>query len=877
MRTPHFGHLALTLGAATLLSLGACTDAPGPTNGGNLTLPDTSGGGSGGADGVAGDGSGGSDAGGTSGGDGGGTSGGGDAGGTSGGGTSGGGTSGGGSSSGGTPVAKHVGYKSSELRVRIVGPSGRKHAVVSGGIIDIAGVLFGNADEVTWSHSNGSGGKAFGAPFFQTGKIELTPGDNDITVTAKKGDQTATDHIKVTYNPVFQFADRLRAEPRVIKVGQKTAVHAIVNLGKTTNFVAGSLKVFRTDDKGNQLANFGPMVDDGKLSTSGDEIKGDGLYSRKFTINDAQPGVARIRASILFKVGAKQYAAFTDVLEIDVVENIGVSECGGMQKALEAAKAAAKTAGAGAAGQTAALDALKADATVAEAGRAANGTDGVWVRFKNGVLGAVNLNGAGTRGGGEPRYDSVDELPSGGLSNRAISSVQVQSKRAVLLDPFRAEFGDNEISKGAQTIKQTACPAYEVEGNGALVGNKATLKHYRHWYEYGIIATATHGDAVFGEMNADTRKGYGFSATGTQEILWTGHTISCDYFTKAATVQTCGESKPCGPESECFLNQTGGKGVCVDHLTADLRRGRVIMGADGVYGITPTFIPRHADRTYPRSLVYLGACRSLFSGSLAAELIAAGAAAVVGFDGNVSNAFATKWGSTFIENVISQKKLSGVAHVQIEDAQQPGTFFRLVGAQNLDAFYSDLLNPSWESGNTTGWIRSGDGRVIAKLGSTVPVGGKFMGVLSTGLGYTTQTGELRQKFCVQPGRKKLQFWWKVYSEEFKEFCGSQYQDAFRAELVASAGKKTIVNVKVDDLCAKGCYKGSGSCGSQYKGLTPADVSFDQGDVHMTPWVKAEVDVGPFAGNGNVNLRLFTTDVGDSIYDTAVLVDKVDIQ
>ena len=851
--------------AAGTIGLAGCGSDPAATDPG-FTIPDTTGGGGGTGDG-------------TTAGVGDGTSVGAD-------GTTAGGDSGMGAGSDGTatrnpdtgatqpPIAKHIGYKSQELRIRIVGPSGRRHTVVSGGVVDIAGVLFGNADEIGWQHSNGSGGKAYGAPFFQTGKVELTPGDNDITVTAKRGDAIATDHITITYNPVFQFSDRIRVEPRVIKVGKATNVHAIVSLGKTTNFIAGSLKVFRTDNAGNQLKNFGPMVDDGNLSASGDEIKGDGNYSQKFSINDSKPGTVRIRASILFKVGAKQYAAFTDVAEIDIVENIAVSDCDGMKALLEKAKGAAKSATGSAAGQTASLDLLKASALVDSAGKAAAGGDGVWVRFKNGMLAAVNLNPAGTRGG-EPRYDSVEQL---GLSNRALSSVRVESKRALMLDPFRSEFGENEIGTGAKTIAQTACPAYELESGGALPGDKATLNHYRHFYQYGIVAMATHGDALFGELDAARREEYGFSATGSQEILWTGHAIQCSYFKQAATNQTCSEKKACGPESECFLNATGGNGVCVDHLTADLRRGRVILGADGVYGITPAFIPRHAARTFPRSLFYLGACRSLFSGSMAAELFAAGAAAVVGYDGNVTNEFASKWGKTFIQNVIGQKKLSGVAHVQIEDAGHPGSFFRLVGAQNLDAYFSDLLNPSWEAGNVTGWIKSGDGRVIAKLGSTVPVGGKFMGILSTGLGYTSQTGELRQRFCVQPARKTLSFWWKFYSEEFKEFCGSQYQDAFRAELVAAAGKKTIINVKVDDLCNKGCEgKGGSTCGGQYKGLTKADVSFDQGDVYMTPWVKAEVDVGPFAGNGNVNLRLFTTDVGDSVYDTAILVDKIDIQ
>ena len=774
---------------------------------------------------------------------------------------------------GGIPASKFVGYESKELRLRIVGPSGRGHAVVSGAVVDVAGVLFGNADTVTWSMSNGSGGSCYGSPFFQTGKIELLPGDNVVAITATKGDVTATDKITITYNPVFQFADRLRVEPRVLKIGKGGSAHATLNLGKATNFVKGSLKVFRVDENGNQLANFGAMVDDGALGTSGDEIKGDGIFSQKFNITDATPTRARIRASLLYQVGAKQYAVFSDIATIDIVADITVNECNEHKGTLEAARQAGLDAGGGKAGLDAARQALTGVASVEQAELSAD-NGGVWVRFKSGMLGMVDLGANGTRGGAEPRFDSVQEADG---MNAAFATVRVQSKRALLLDPFASEFGADEIASVRQTMEENACPAYTIEG-GPMTGTQAHLGWMRKLYDYGIIATASHGNVGFDQVPAAARAEYEWPERGNEELLWSGHAIDCNYFSKAAAGQSCTESTACGPESECFLNQTGGKGICVDHLTADLRRGRVAFGGSGVYGVLPTFILRHAVRDLPSSLVYLGACSTLWNGSLAAELFAAGATSIVGYTGPVANSFATKWGTTFFANLIGQKQQSGAAHVQIEDPEHPGTFFKMVGAQNLDAAFSDLINPSWETGNITGWIKTGDGRVIARLGVTVPVGGKFMSILSTGLGYTAQTGGLEQKFCVEPGQKTMTFWWKFYSEEFKEFCGSTYQDSFRAELIAKAGKKTIVNAKVDDLCETGCKGGSpGSCGSQYKGLDPGDVSFDQGGVWMTPWVKATVDVAPFVGNGNVTLKFFATDVGDSIYDTAILVDKVEFE
>ncbi len=762
-------------------------------------------------------------------------------------------TTGSGGTGGPKVNAKYAGYPSEELRIRIVGPSGRGHAVVSGSIVEVAGVIFGGADSVTWSTEAGGSGAAHGAPFFQTDPIALVAGDNVVTVTAKNAKQTVTDTLVITYNPAFTFQDRLRANPRVAKAGKNTTINAIAAIGKATNVVKGSVKLIRVDNDGNTLTTFGEMLDDGSLAASGDEIKGDGLYTRKVTINDAQAGTARLRATVQVSLNGQTMTAYSDVLPIDVVSDVAAAECTDALQALATAKKAADG------GQQAVLDALKANPGVDEVGTGPGGS--AWVRFKSGLLGAVPMVKAGNRGGEGGGGASTDNL--------ALATVQVQSKRALLLDPYAAEFGADEITALGGTLQKTKCPAYTPDEQK---NDKADFRWLRNMYHYGIVAIASHGDALFGELSPAAKTAYDWRHPGAQEVVWTGHKVNCGYFGGAASGASCSETKACGPESECIINQAGGNGVCVDHLTADIRRGRVVLGADGTYGILPAFIKRHAEETYPRSLVYLGTCRSLWNGSMAGELFAAGAAAVAGFNGAVSNEFATKWGTTFLQNIIEGKKLSGVAHVQLEDAGNPGTYFQLVGAQNLDAFHSDILNPSWETGNLQGWIKSGDGRVISRLGSTVPVAGKFMGIISTGLGYTAQVGKIEQRFCIPSGKTKFSFWWKYYSEEFKEYCGSPYQDAFTARLDGVVNGKaasiTVVNAKVDDLC---------DGGAQFKGLTPADVSFDKGGVFMTPWVMGSKDISPFAGNGSVLLSFFATDVGDSIFDTAVLFDKVDFE
>ena len=129
------------------------------------------------------------------------------------------------------------------------------------------------------------------------------------------------------------------------------------------------------------------------------------------------------------------------------------------------------------------------------------------------------------------------------------------------------------------------------------------------------------------------------------------------------------------------------------------------------------------------------------------------------------------------------------------------------------------------------------------------------------------------------------FHWKFYSEEFLEWCGSAYMDRFTATLRGEVGGSqktlTMVDVWIDPLCPYDCggktpcQAGSPACkcGQQWKGLAPADVSFDQGGVYMTLWQTHCHDISAFSGK-RVTLKFFTTDQGDSIYDSAILVDDV---
>jgi hypothetical protein len=137
-----------------------------------------------------------------------------------------------------------------------------------------------------------------------------------------------------------------------------------------------------------------------------------------------------------------------------------------------------------------------------------------------------------------------------------------------------------------------------------------------------------------------------------------------------------------------------------------------------------------------------------------------------------------------------------------------------------------------------------------------------MALLSTGLGLTTQSGSFAQAVCLPalpPGATalKLEYDWNFFSEEFLEYCGSQYQDFFKVTF----GETQLQLTKIDDLCSMP--------------PVPADVSFDKGGVYMTGWLTQSIDITALAGTTDV-LTFAAGDVGDSIFDTVILVDNARI-
>ena len=793
-------------------------------------------------------------------------------------------------------------YPNAELLLKITGPTGLGYSTTAGSNVALSGIIFGKANTAISYIATKSGamGTATGAPFWMTDYIPLVPGDNPITVTVQGDEGNVSDTIVVAYNPAFLFPNLVEVRPPALFAGETQEIHVTLALGAFGAMVGSTLTLEQVDATGAKVVDLGKMIDDGKVGSSGDEIQDDGVYTLQVSLAGCTAGQpVYVRAAVQAKDYSGQvYTAKSAPVPVDCVARLTTATCQSHQAILGKAKTAYQNAlsqGPGAA-RVAALGVLQADPAFSDAATATDG-GGVWVMWNDGVIGALNVGTAADRGGaGDDGEPAVGVGTAGAATDEDLASIQaaltvggtdagtpITSKNTLLLSPFNGDFGsDDETQFIGKLASDTSCPAYNVLG--PYNGVKATLDWFRQMNTAGILAIATHGDTYFKTLAPDQKKRLNWFHMGSQEVLWTGEKVDCGKL--ATTTKKCSTDGDCtGSGAKCLITKasySGGdalvSGVCFDATQVDLMAGRLVLG-DLTWGVTPSFVLKYGGvQKYPQSVVYLGACRSMYNGTLLSAFFSSGAKVVAGYSNVVGSQFAGQMGSHFFTQLIQQKESAGSAYgIGAQDPGHPGSFFRFFGARDLSVAGSDILNSSWETGDLTAWEREGDGRVISKLGIAKAVQGKFMSIISTGLGFTTQLGSIEQTFCIPAGLTTMSFFWKYYSEEFHEYCGSAYQDTFSAMLTDANGKEyKVLYANVDALC---CANDCSGCGSYWKGktcgLTPSDVQFDIGDTHVTAaWQKSTFNISSLSGQGPVTLKFFCTDKGDSVYDTAVLVDAV---
>ncbi|MGP8323663.1 MAG: choice-of-anchor L domain-containing protein [Methanosarcinaceae archaeon] len=175
---------------------------------------------------------------------------------------------------------------------------------------------------------------------------------------------------------------------------------------------------------------------------------------------------------------------------------------------------------------------------------------------------------------------------------------------------------------------------------------------------------------------------------------------------------------------------------------------------------------------------------------------------------------------------------------------------------------STLINGNFEDG-LTGWVLSGAGDVVDSFGPILPYEGSYMAMISSGSGAVGgSSSALEQSFTVPEGANKLTIHYNFISEEYPEYVGSQYNDVMQVTLHTPDGSSEIAFEEVNSANfqpVSGIPCGSGDC------------TWGQ-----TGWIEASIDVSQWAGTDDT-LTLTVHDVGDTIFDTVVLVDSIQFE
>lgn len=717
--------------------------------------------------------------------------------------------------------------------VVILKPTGLASFTTLDDHLTISGVTFGPIDSVTFQTDRGASGSAVGTSTWSA-TIPVQPGSNVVTVLATGPGAQAQAVLTVVRNTTVQFGTP-ELEPPGAFVQTSTPLKVRVTLAGQVQ--PGTVRLVRVAGDGTETP-LGPLTDDGDV-THGDEVQGDHVFSGMLTLSEPQPGPVHVRALADVSGGATEPSP---VAEVPVVAPLTDAQIDAMQQGHQGAKVAfdqAMVAGQGRAQAVqAAQTTLRQDPEVLVADHAPDGT-GLLVVWKSGVLGTLAFAEPGTRAGSQGR---------GAGTPTEQEQKEVGNHKALLLSPFQDEFkATDDNSALLDLIDNSHCPHYTSQ---LEVDADLTFDKMRTIDQFGVVSLSSHGDSF-------------------EETQLQGMALSADLQLRM-TMVGLGTTKP-NTRDVVFLRGGVDKATLQrpDVMLAMLT-GAVTVGLDDL-GVTERFF-----RTFvgplPHSLVYLGACRSLRNGDLAQALLARGAAAVVGYTDYVTTGFASGQSKALFSCLLKGEGLppGTLASTQTcfhpaTDPVKHGTLRILPADHDVSLRSAGFRNGGFEDGKV-GWTGVGDARLVPGFGGASPQEGQCMALVSTGLGFTTSSGSWSQTVCVPADVKTLSFSWQLFSAEFKTYCGSQFQDNFQVTLGKPGSKPlTLLSRSIDSLCDSVTASGA---------AIPQDG--DPDGVFTSDWKQATgLDISEFAGtNDDVELTFSVTDVGDSAYDTVVLIDGV---
>lgn len=653
---------------------------------------------------------------------------------------------------------------------------------------------------------------------------------------------------------------QLTVNPTGIVVNTPAIVTFKLTVPAGITLVDSTVKLVRLNAAGEQVSNLTRMYNDGLL-LHGDDILGDNIFSAIDTLTESATGQLRVRAVASIKTPTPNAVVNSDATALTVYTDITSGEIDAVTTTYDSTEVKLNQYLAGnpsnistAMAQLAVWLQNKPEVASIEQG---TGTS-ILIRFASGLNGGIivsledNNGEIDTRGGvaGDQQRRNTKAIPlsrqtvgttrelPGGLTKVSrfddLDPKVIGNRNALIFAPFEAAFTIDE-GPSVQTILQTSGYEFAI----TYVSNQAaTIASLGHLTDYGFVLLATHGS--------------GGKEFGTGEIVDTNLDA---YKTKYKAMLRGGTDAKLAVWNNVVISKTG-----------------TVKTTANIYAIRAPFI-RDLAGNFPNSVILNNSCESAMNPDLSDAFIGKGAKTYYGYTKVVNSNFCLKNADTIAKRLATDLKTTGEAFMAGSDPQTPNAVFQINGSH--DVHYVDtLINGDFEFGKIDGWTKSGDGRVISQLSSVKPPGGSYMGIISTGLGFTTTSGSIFQTFRVTQGQTTLTVKWNFLSEEFLEFIASKYQDYFQIVIKNEAGTENVLlDRTIDGLAAQfGATKlDPGSLIS----VSP-DIVFDRGGVYMTGWQTSTFSISAYVGQ-KITIILRAGDVGDSIYDTAIVLDDITVK
>lgn len=316
----------------------------------------------------------------------------------------------------------------------------------------------------------------------------------------------------------------------------------------------------------------------------------------------------------------------------------------------------------------------------------------------------------------------------------------------------------------------------------------------------------------------------------------------------------------------------------------DILKGRIVKSYNygKTYFIKPEFFSYYYDKgSLDGSFIFGNSCSLMGHGekineAFANAFLGASAEGFVGYCNNVESGYSRNVMRSYFEALMTGVTSAEALDMSVSEHGEHcycGAYPVLRGDPNAILIGTDIENGDFEGytqkyvSTPLSWKCTGDVRVLSKLGDDIIPYDSRMAFLSTGIGskeesYISGTQGSSMSQIVKVGSySTLSFNYDVVSEEPEEWVGSIYNDKFEIQIL-DENDNILSSEIIEAVNTSTWYSVSG-------------INFDGGDdtVYHTGWATKTIDISNYQ-NKIIQVRFLVYDVGDSIYDTATVLDNI---